>query len=83
LSGHAIRFEEVAALLKVLRGPDDERRAKEQVEELVRAVQASYTGRPVAEVDAELRRRFAEQAITPQEPAFSEVVRAISEGELP
>ena len=63
--------------------PDANQRVKARVEELVRAVHATHVGRPVAEVDDELRRRFAEQAITPQEPAFSEVVRAIALGGLP
>jgi len=63
--------------------PDAERPAPVRVEELVRAVHASHAGRPVTEVDAELRRRFAEQALAPQEPAFSEVVRAIAASELP
>lgn len=63
--------------------PDFGRRATAQVEELVRAVHATHVGRPVAEVDVELRRQFAEHALTPQEPAFSEAVQAISAGELP
>ena len=78
------RFEQAAVLNVVRDGPDFERRAKERVEELVRAVHATHAGRPVTEVDTELRRPFADHAITPQEPAFSEVVRAISAGdELP
>ncbi|HJQ00359.1 MAG TPA: hypothetical protein VJ851_02055 [Jatrophihabitans sp.] len=78
------RFEQAAVWSVVRDGPDFEHRAKERVEGLVRAVHATHAGRPVAEVEAELRRRFADHAITPQEPAFSEVVRAISAGdELP
>ena len=46
-----------------------------------RAVHATHAGRPVAEVDAELRRRFAECPIEPLEPAFSELVQAIAAGE--
>ncbi|MFL6162708.1 MAG: hypothetical protein ACJ74U_10820 [Jatrophihabitantaceae bacterium] len=49
----------------------------------MRAVHATHAGRPAAEVNAELRRRFAEQAMEPQEPAFSAAVRAISEGKRP
>ena len=52
------------------------------MKKLVRAVQATHAGRPVAEVDGELRRRFAAEGITPQEPAFSELVRSIAGGEL-
>lgn len=63
--------------------PDTERRTPARVEELARSVQASHAGRSVAEVDAELRRRLAEHALVPQEPAFSELVRAIAAGELP
>jgi hypothetical protein len=77
-------FEQAAAFSNMIsRDPDSEQRAKARVEELVRAVHATHAGRPVAEVDAELRRQFAAHAITPQEPAFNEVVRAIALGELP
>jgi len=81
----AYRFEQAAAISKmILRGaPDAERPAPVRVEALVRAVHATHAGRPVTEVDAELRRRFAEQALVPQEPAFSEVVRAIAASERP
>lgn len=76
-------FEQAAVWSVLHEGWDFERRAKKRVEELVRAVHPTHTGRPVVEVDAELRRRVAEHAITPQEPAFSDVVRAISDGEQP
>jgi len=78
-------FDQAAAMSEmILRdGPDSEPRAPVRVEELVRAVHATHAGRPVTEVDAELRRRFAGHALAPQEPAFSEVVRAIAASELP
>jgi len=78
------RFEQTAAILKILRErPASERRAKARLKKLVRAVYATHAGRPAPEVEAELRRRLAEQAIEPQEPAFSEIVRALAAGKLP
>jgi hypothetical protein len=79
------KFEQAAAISKmILRGgPDFERRGKARRKKLARAVHVTHAGRPVAEVDAELRRRFAAHAITPQEPAFSAAVRAIAAGERP
>ena len=81
----AYKFEHAAAISKMIlrEGADSERRAEARVEELARAVHATHAGRPAAEVDAELRRRFAEHGLVPQEPAFSEVVRAIAVSELP
>lgn len=77
-------FEQIAAISKFLRdGPASERRARARAKKLMRAVYATHAGRPAAEVDAELRRRFAEEAITPQEPAFSAAVQAIAAGERP
>jgi hypothetical protein len=76
------KFEQAAAILKIFRDDPAERRAKARAKKLVRAVRATHAGRPVAEVEAELRRRFAAQGITPQEPAFSEAVRAIAGEEL-
>ena len=46
---------------------------------LVYAVHATHGGRPVPEVEVELRRQFVEHGFTPEEPAFSEVVRAIAQ----
>jgi hypothetical protein len=83
LTGMPYSFEQAAVWSVLHESRDFERRAKKRVEELVRAVHATHTGRPVAEVDAELRRRFAEHAIRPREPAFGEVVRAIADGEQP
>jgi hypothetical protein len=39
-------------------------------------------GRPAAEIDAELRRKFEASGVTPEEPGFTEPVRAIARGEL-
>ena len=79
------RFEDFeAAVLSIDRdSPDFEQRAREQIESLVREVNASHAGRPADEVEAELRQRFTAHAITPLEPAFSNLVRVISEGGLP
>jgi len=77
------RFGQLAAISNMISraAAESEQHAKMRVEDLVRAVHATHAGRPVAEVDAELRRRFAEQAIEPREPAFSELVQAIAAGE--
>jgi recombinational DNA repair ATPase RecF len=77
------RFDQ-ALILKILRDdPDTERRAIDRVVALVYAVHVTHAGRPMAEVDAELRRRFIEDGFTPEEPAFSEVVRAIAHSNPP
>ncbi len=47
---------------------------------LVYDVHVTHGGRSEAEVGAELRQRFAEHGFTPEEPEFSEVVRAIAQG---
>ena len=68
--------------MKILR--DDrgsEQRPIDRVVELVYAVHTTHAGRPTAEVEAELRRQFVEHGFTPEEPAFSEVVRAIAQSD--
>ena len=75
------RFEQ-AQILNVLRDePDFEQRRIDRVVALVYAVHASHAGQPVPEVDAELRGQFVEAGFTPEEPAFSEIVRAIGESD--
>jgi hypothetical protein len=75
------RFEQVP-ILKIFReDPESEMRAIDRVVALVYDVHATHAGRPVAEVDAVLRRQFVEHGFTPEEPAFSEVVQAIARSE--
>jgi hypothetical protein len=77
------RFEH-GAILKILRDePNVEPRPIDRVVALVYAVHTTHAGRPVAEVDAELRRQFVEAGFTPEEPAFSEVVQAIAQSDRP
>jgi hypothetical protein len=76
-------FEEAAALQLLRDDQGIDRPPEVRVEALVHAVNATHAGLPVAEVDAELRRRFAEHGFTPVEAAFAEVVRSISQSELP
>jgi hypothetical protein len=77
------RFEQVP-ILKILReDSESKQRAIDRVVALVYDVHATHAGRPVAEVDAELRRQFVEHGFTPEEPAFSEVVQAIAQSDLP
>ncbi len=56
--------------------------ANERIRAVVRAVNTTHARRPVDEVDVELRSRFAQAGITPEEPGFSEVIQAISSGEM-
>jgi hypothetical protein len=74
------------ALLKAVRESDGfkqpQEAASERVGALVREVEATHAGRPVAEVDAELRRKFEVAGVTPEEPGFTELVTAIARGEL-
>jgi hypothetical protein len=79
------RFEQAACLKIILRDEPDfvEQRPIDRVVALVYAVHTTHAGQPVAEVDAELRRQFVEAGFTPEEPAFSEVVRAIAQSDPP
>jgi hypothetical protein len=74
------------ALLKIVRESEDLKQlqadATERVRGLVREVTATHAGKPAAEVDAELRRKFADSGMTPEEPGFTEIVAAIARGEL-
>jgi predicted ArsR family transcriptional regulator len=74
------------ALLKLVRESDGFKQlqedANERVRALVREVNETHAGKPVAEVDAELRRKFEESGVTPEEPGFTETVTAIARGEL-
>lgn len=73
------RFEP-AQILKILNeDPDSEQRPIDRVVALVYAVHMTHAGRPEAEVAAELWRQFVNHGFTPEEPAFSEVVRAIAQ----
>lgn len=77
------RFEQ-AQILKILRDDSDsEQRAIDLVVALAYAVHTTHAGRPEAEVAAELRRQFVNHGFTPEEPAFSEVVRAIAQSGKP
>jgi hypothetical protein len=77
------KFEE-AAVLRILRDEQEfEQRAMDRLVNLVYDVHATHAGRPVAEVDAELRRQFTEHGFTPEEPAFAQVVRAIAQSDPP
>jgi hypothetical protein len=53
----------------------------EKMRAVVREVNDSHAGHPRALVDAHLRQRFREEGFTPEDPAFGEVVDAISDGE--
>lgn len=72
-------------MLKAVRESDAFDQLKEdasaRVGALVREVESTHAGMPVADVDAELRRRFEESGVTPEEPGFTEVVTAIASGE--
>jgi hypothetical protein len=74
------------ALLKAVRDSDGFKQLQEEANERVRAlvqeVNATHAGRPTAEVDAELRRRFEASGVTPEEPGFTKAVRAIARGKL-
>ena len=73
------RFDQ-AQLLKILRkGSESKQRPVDRVAALVYAVHATHGGRPEAEIATELRRQFVSHGFTPEEPAFSEVVRAIAQ----
>jgi hypothetical protein len=56
--------------------------ANEHLRQIIREVGATHAGRPFAEVDAEIRRRFAEDGITPNEENLPKIVRAIVDREL-
>jgi hypothetical protein len=56
--------------------------ANERLRAVVREVNETHAGRPAAEVDAELRRKFEEIGLTLDEPGFTETVTAIARGEL-
>ncbi len=72
------RFDQ-AQILKILRkDSDSEDRPVDRVAALVYAVHATHGDRPEAEIAAELRRQFVNHGFTPEEPEFSEVVRAIA-----
>jgi hypothetical protein len=80
-----IEFDESALEALVRQSPEFQRLEKEINEKMrdeVRAVNATHARQPVAEVDAELRRRFDALNITPSEPNFSEIVQDISDGTL-
>lgn len=74
------------ALLKLVRESDGLKQPagapSERVAALVREVDATHAGRSVAEVDAELRRKFEASGVTSEEPGFTEVVTAIARREL-
>lgn len=74
------------AVQKLVRESDGFKQLQEEasarVGALVREVEATQAGRPAAEVDAELRRKFEAAGVTPEEPGFTEVVTAIARGEL-
>ena len=74
------------ALQKLVRESDGFKHLQDDANKRVRAVlgevNTTHTGRPAAEVDSELRRKFEEIGVTPEEPGFTETVIAIARGEL-
>lgn len=74
------------ALLKLVRKSDGFKKlqddANERLRAVVREVNKTHAGRTTAEVDAELRRKFEEIGVTPEEPGFTETVTAIARGDL-
>jgi hypothetical protein len=74
------------ALQKLVRESEGFRQIEEEANErlhaILRQVNRTYAGKPIAEVDAELRRQFEESGLTPEEPGFTETVTAIARREL-
>lgn len=54
----------------------------ERIRSIVRSVNTSHAGMPVGDVDSAMRAKFAEGGIEPKEPDFTEIVEAISRGEM-
>jgi hypothetical protein len=80
-----LRFDQ-DALLKMVRESQGFKQlqdeANERVRTIAREVNATHGGRAIDEVDAELRSRFAAAGVSPAEPGFTELVQAISRGEV-
>lgn len=83
--GMPFTFDE-DALQKLVRESDGFKQlqddANERVRAVLREVNGTHAGRPAAEIDAELRRKFEEIGVTPEEPGFTERVTAIARSEL-
>lgn len=80
-----LRFDH-DALMKMVRESEGfkqlQAEANERVRVIAREVNTTHAGRPGDEVDAELRGRFEAAGVEPTEPGFTELVQAISRGEL-
>jgi glyceraldehyde-3-phosphate dehydrogenase/erythrose-4-phosphate dehydrogenase len=81
-----LRFDR-DALMKMVHESDGFKQLQDEANERVRAiareVNATHAGRPVDEVDAELRGRLETAGVSsPTQPGFTQLVQAISRGEL-
>jgi hypothetical protein len=52
------------------------------IQEAVREVLVTHSGRPAAEVREALEAAFREREIAPEEPGFSQVVESIADGSM-
>ncbi len=53
----------------------------ERIDTVIRGVIATHSGRPVDEVDTELRLQFDAAGVAPEEPGFGTLVQAIAAGD--
>jgi hypothetical protein len=55
--------------------------ADRRIETVIRGVIATHSGRPVDEVDTEMRLQFEVAGVTPEEPGFNDLVQKIAAGD--
>jgi hypothetical protein len=79
------RFDQ-DAFLRMVRESEGFKQLQDETNERIRAiardVSATHAGRPVEDVDTELRRRFEAAGVSPAEPGFTELVQRIARGEV-
>ncbi len=60
---------------------DSEVESDDRIREVILGVIATHSGRPVDEVDTEMRFQFEVAGVTPHEPSFNNIVQRIAVGD--